>query len=105
MSQQALEAVQIVKAVKARKIGIEAPAAITFFSVNDEWVYTAVYDNRVCDDCLQYEHETFFGNDVRAMFPEWEVVDLERIDVHVHPNCRCHLDRILYLGDIGKEIE
>ncbi len=62
-----------------------------------------MYDNRVCEECLSHEHKTFMGNEIRLTFPYWEVVDLERIDVHVHPNCRCYLDRVLFYGDIGKE--
>ena len=105
MSQsQILEVVHAIEAVEATKrINIDVPKAITFFSKNDEYIFTAVYDNNVCDLCLQYEHNTFTGDELRGLFPFLEIQDLETILPHVHPNCRCHLDRILYLGDIGVE--
>jgi hypothetical protein len=91
----------VVEAVK--RINIDVPAAITFFSRNDEWIYTAVYDNVVCDDCLQYENETLTGDMLRSLFPFLEIQDLETIMVNAHPNCRCRLERVLYMGDIGVE--
>ena len=87
-----------------KRITIDAPKAITFFSVNDAWVYTAIMDNRVCDACLQHEFKTYRGDELRALFPYLEVVDLEKILPHVHPNCRCELDRVLFMGDIGVEL-
>ena len=103
---QALKVVYAVEAVeKAKKrINIDVPKRITFFSVNDEWIYTAVLtDNRVCDACLQYEFGTFTGNQLRSIFPYLEVISLEQIHPHTHPNCRCHLDRVLWWGDVGQE--
>jgi hypothetical protein len=96
-------AVAVVEAQK--RINIDAPTAITFFSVNDEWVFTAEFDNVVCDDCLEYENQTLTGAMLRSLFPLLEVVDLETILPHVHPNCRCRLERTVYYGDIGMEIE
>jgi hypothetical protein len=99
---EAITAVRVVEEVKKWITG-NVPQAITFFSVNDEWVYTAVMDNVVCPECLKYEDQIFMGNTLRALFPYLEIQDLETILPNVHPNCRCHLDRILYLGDIGVE--
>jgi len=97
--------VEIVQAVEATKrIKIDAPKAITFFSVNDQWVYTAIYDNVACDLCLSHEHVTYTGDQLRTLFPYLEIADLDLIYPHVHPNCRCQLERVLYYGDIGKEI-
>jgi len=99
-----IEIVRIVEAVEAKKrLPFDVPKAITFFSKNDEWIFTAVIDNNVCHNCLQYENQPFTGNLLRTKFPNLEILDLETIHPHVHPNCRCHLDRILYLGDIGVE--
>jgi hypothetical protein len=86
-----------------KRIPTDTPARITFFSVNDEWVFTAVFDNVVCPDCLGFENQTFTGNTLRAKFPHLEIVDLETIIPNVHPNCRCRLERSLYFGDIGVE--
>ncbi len=101
-------AVVVAVALEAKKrLPSDVPAAITFFSVNDEWVYTAVMDNNVCPLCLQHENKTYRGNEIRAIFPYLEILDLETIHPHTHmprdDNCRCHLDRTLYFGDIGVE--
>ena len=86
-----------------KRVPTDTPARITYFSVNDEWVFTAVFDNRVCPHCLAFENQTFTGNLLRTMFPYLEIVDLETINPNVHPNCRCRLERSLYFGDIGVE--
>lgn len=98
---EAIHAVQLVKA--AKRITIDVPEAITFFSANDEWIYVAVSDNRVCIDCLQYENQTLTGAMLRTLFPFLEVADLETVLPHTHPSCRCRLERTLYWGDIGVE--
>jgi hypothetical protein len=86
-----------------KRIPTNTPAKVTFFSVNDEWVFTAVMDNHVCPACLAFEFQIFTGDLLRSRFPELEIDSLETISPKVHPNCRCHLDRILYFGDIGVE--
>jgi hypothetical protein len=95
------QARQQVEALK--RIPTDTPARITYFSVHDEWVFTAVFDNRVCPHCLAFENQTFTGNLLRAKFPYLEIVDLETIIPNVHPHCRCRLERVLYFGDIGVE--
>jgi hypothetical protein len=96
-----IEAIRAVEAVQ--RIPQDTPKQLTFFSKNDEWIFTAVVDNKVCDLCLQYENQTFTGDELRGKFPFLEIDSLETISPKVHPNCRCHLDRILYFGDIGVE--
>jgi hypothetical protein len=104
MSREILEVARAVEAVEAKqRVPADTPRAITFFSKNDEWIFTAVMDNDVCFDCRQYENKTFTGDMLRSLFPFLEIQDLETILPHVHPNCRCHLDRTLYFGDIGVE--
>ena len=99
-----IQIVQAVQAVEARKlIPKDTPSAITYFSHSDSWIFTAVYDNVVCADCLMYEHEEFWGDTLRGLFPYLEIQDLETILPKVHPNCRCRLERVLYMGDIGTE--
>ncbi len=97
--------IQVVKAVQEAKkrIDIAVPKAITFFSQHDEWVFTAVYDNKVCHDCLQHEHHIYNGDMLRALFPDLEIQGLEKILPKVHPNCRCRLDRVQFWGDVEKE--
>jgi hypothetical protein len=86
-----------------KRIPVNTPARITYFSIKDEWAFTAVMDNHVCSKCLAFENTILTGDLLRSRFPNLEIVDLETIYPHVHPNCRCHLDRALYFGDIGVE--
>lgn len=102
MSRLAAAVAAVLEAQK--RLPSDVPKAITFFSRNDVWAYTAVMDNRVCPLCLQYEHKTLTGDMLRSLFPFLEIQDLETILPNIHPNCRCHLDRQLYLGDIGVEL-
>ena len=101
LSRDQLVAVAVAVAIEKKWINIDAPRAITFFSEYDEWVFTAEFDNVVCDTCLGYENNTFTGDTLRSLFPELEIIDLETIRAFVHPNCRCRLDRITYYGDVG----
>lgn len=99
-----LNLIEIVQAVEATtRIPTDTPAVITYFSKKDDWIFTAVFDSKVCDDCLQYEHETFTGDMLRSLFPYLEIKDLETIMVNAHPGCRCRLERILFMGDVGNE--
>lgn len=93
--------IQIVKAVKAVR-RIERPVAwqphkpVTFFSVHDVWLYVAVMDSKVCEQCRKYEDiGRFRGNHLRATFPYLEIVGTNTIMANVHPNCRCFLFRII----------
>jgi len=102
--QRTTEIQRVYRQVEAlKRVPTDTPARITFFSVHDEWVFTAVFDNRVCLDCLAFENQTFTGNTLRAKFPYLEIADLETIIPNVHPHCRCRLERSLYFGDIGVE--
>lgn len=71
-------------------------------------MYNAVLDDRLCDDCLEYEKQPrWFGNQLRTEFPYHEILDENRIKAKVHPNCRCTLTRVVdwTLDDIKWFIE
>ena len=67
---------------------------VTFFSPYDIWLYHAVYDFKLCDDCrAKAEQGVFMGNHLRANFPWLQIVSTDRIDVNIHPHCRCYITR------------
>lgn len=93
MNMQALKAVQIVDAVKRKP---SEHRRQSFFGMYDLWEYIAVYDDVLCEKCYGFaEREVYRGSHLRAIFPYLEIHDENRIDVHVHPHCRCMLLRIL----------
>lgn len=70
----------------------------TYFSANDLWQYIAITDDRTCNLCLEDDTKFFMGNEIRSLFPFWQIVDDGTIRVHGHmprdDNCRCILIRI-----------
>ena len=93
-----LKAVQAVQAVLDKKWIPEGefPPSTTFFSIMDRWQYNAIMDTRVCELCRQYEDfGEFNGAMLRTFFPYLEIVDVGLILAHVHPNCRCYLERVM----------
>ena len=89
-----LRAVQAVQAVMDKKWIPEEFQGITFFGHWDVWLYHAVLDDRTCDLCRHYaEREPILGNYIRAAFPYLEIIDENTINVNIHPNCRCWLER------------
>jgi len=75
-------------------------ASYSFFGDDDKWLYFAVGDDRTCEQCMQYEvGKSFVGAELLAIFPYLDIVDVDWIDVNIHPNCRCHLRRnVSYKG-------
>ena len=110
----AVEAVQAAQATEKarRRIPEDTPKVITFYSERDEWLFNAVFDNRVCTLCLAHENKIYRGNELRNLFPEHVILDIEMIggpgvggDGLIHPNCRCRLERVAYWGDVGTEVK
>ncbi len=74
------------------------PQAITFFSEEDVWQHHGVFDERICEVCIEFQFQIYHGNALREVFPYLEIVDIDRIDIHAHmprdDNCRCWLSRV-----------
>ena len=71
---------------------------LTFFSVNDTWVYHAIFDTKLCILCQRKTVPfTYSGLHLRAEFPYLEIETENRIGANVHmprdDNCRCYLQR------------
>lgn len=73
-----------------------------FFGKYDLWMYDAVLDNKLCDQCLGHEKTPrYLGSELRIAFPYMVILDENTIggpgpngDGLVHPNCRCRLRRV-----------
>jgi hypothetical protein len=94
------ELVDVVKAVieaKKRIIPdiVDAPG-FTYFGARDSWLYFEFDDARICPECRSWGTITVYqGNHLRDKFPFLEVISRDRIQVNVHPNCRCYLRRMV----------
>lgn len=96
-SQEAVQAVQIVEAVTKAESRIFIATPLTFFSINDQWLYVEISDDKLCHTCHAnslLEGGVYSGNHIRAFFPYLEIHDENTIEVNEHPNCRCVLTRI-----------
>ena len=69
----------------------------TFFSPYDIWFYNARSDFKVCPDCTKLElGYTYMGNEIRGLMPYLQITGKDRIDVFIHPHCRCFLSRYIF---------
>lgn len=92
--------IQVVEATQdaEKRIPPELRGKITFFSDYDLWEYHAVFDERLCDACSILADVGFFlGIHLRKYFPYLEIMDENRINCEVHPNCRCWLSRLGFI--------
>ena len=101
-----LQAVRAVKQVAARKIEVDVPRGMTFFSGTDIWLYDIREDDVTCEICRNIADQAslmggFNGNSLRALFPHYIISGLNVIEARAHmprdDNCRCRLTR--YVGD------
>jgi len=60
-------------------------------TVTVNYIFVAVTDDATCEDCLDYNGDTFSREEVDSAFPYAEEVDSDLIMPMVHPNCRCML--------------
>jgi hypothetical protein len=68
---------------------------LTYFSRYDLWFYRSVMDpGSTCTVCAAYNGSVLYGTHLRDFFPYLEVEDENHIHPHVHPNCRCDLERM-----------
>lgn len=108
--QKALEAVLAVEAVrKAAQTRIHFETQLTFFSVQDEWMYVLNFSSKTgpCQTCKtneKLESGMYRGNHLRAFFPYLEILDVNTIKVNEHPNCRCVLVRVMKTKEGYKKI-
>jgi len=88
-------AVAVIAVEEGRKQRISPDAKGPFFGKYDLWMYNAVLDDRLCDDCLGYEKTPrYFGAELIGKFPYLQIVNDNKILAKVHPHCRCTLNRV-----------
>ena len=56
----------------------------------DRYVYVALFDGRLCDQCAMWADVPFTLAQAKNTFPYLEVTDFG-LYPHVHVNCRCLL--------------
>jgi len=89
----ALKAIEIVE--KARHRIPRELASHSFFGAYDIWRYHAVFDVKLCDQCMAHAKTHFFvGTQLRTTFEYLEIANADEIDAKVHPHCRCTLHRV-----------
>ena len=102
------EILSVVEAVQKARLAItfDVPYGTTFFSGQDIWLYDPREDDKTCEICRNIADQAalmggFNGNSLRALFPHYEVVDVNTIKANAHmprdSNCRCLLIR--YIDD------
>lgn len=90
-----VSAVVSVRAVDAVQRIPKEYERVTFFGDYDIWHFIPIFDVKLCPECMMYaETEYFVGKHLRGLFPYLKIIDVNTIDVEVHPNCRCILRRI-----------
>ena len=76
----------------------------TYFSMWDEWLYNTEESESVCEICQGHNFELIYGNELRGIFPYWQIIDENTIYPSVYPNCRCRLTRTTFVTK-NKNIE
>ncbi len=95
--QTLIEVIEAVETYQAQEAKSRIPPELkgqTFFSINNLYHYFGISDDKLCDQCQQYDGETIVGSELRKLFP-YLTIDTENIIYpNVHPNCRCLLIRL-----------
>lgn len=94
-SVNAVRSLIAVRRVDSWKRKPEALKRISFFGIEDLWHYIPVWDEKLCDECLQHARNEYYpGTDLRRKFKYLQIVDENTIEARVHPHCRCFLTRV-----------
>jgi hypothetical protein len=92
--------IEIVGAVVAVQSVFEATSRIpsglrglTFYGVDDEWLFLESGHKNMCDDCGSFNLQIFSGRELRRRFPYHRILDANTIAAMVHLHCGCLLVR------------
>jgi len=61
------------------------------------WKWFTMFDMKVCEACLNYyrdEYELEDPNDLLLMYPYGYFLDAFTFNPMIHPNDRCHIERV-----------
>ena len=92
---QLISTVDTIEVLEAFKRIPEEFREFTFFGAEDRWLYIKSGNPKLCEDCLGYDGEVFYGDSLRVEFPYLRIIDENTINPNVHPNCECVLFRVL----------
>ena len=56
--------------------------------------YTAISDDKTCPQCNRYDGSLMTRVEMRSVFPYLEKISNYLYYPHVHPNCRCWLEKV-----------
>lgn len=83
------DVIGVVEAVRAYE------EAKGFFTEDDKWMFHAVLDYKLCDQCLSFAQTMRYrGDELKDKFPYLEVVSSDKIMANIHNHCRCFLTRM-----------
>jgi len=99
---EVLAAVEAVEYMEARKPAIYGD--LTFYGSHDQWMLTAYNTGNTCDVCGDLDGDTFYGYDLRRMFPYHVIVDENTIAAKIHPYCACVLSRIFNVEKLRERL-
>ena len=91
---QLISTVDAVEVLEAFKRIPEEFKGFTFFGMDDRWLYLKSGNPHLCEDCLGYDGEVFYGDSLRGEFPYLRIIDENTINPNVHPNYECLLIRV-----------
>jgi hypothetical protein len=92
--QQLFSIVDAIDVLEAFKRIPEEFRGFTFFGVDDRWLYLKSGNPNLCENCLGYDGEVFYGDSLRVEFPYLRIIDENTINPNVHPHCECLLIRV-----------
>ena len=90
---QLISIVDALDVLEAFKWIPEAFRGFTFFGADDRWLYIKSGNPKLCEDCLGYDGEVFYGDSLRSEFSYLRVIGENTINPNVHPHCECLLIR------------
>jgi hypothetical protein len=100
---EVIEAVEAVECIEGLSRKPSQYGNVTFFGMNDEWFYTAYNTNNTCNDCADFDGQTFYGYELRSTFKYLVIIDENTIAAKVHPRCACVLSRVFNVEKLRRK--
>jgi hypothetical protein len=91
---QLISIVDVVEVFEAFKRIPNQFRGFTFLGSNDRWLYIKSGNPKLCENCLGYDVEVFYGDSLRSEFPYLRIIDKNTINPNVHAHCECLLIRV-----------
>jgi hypothetical protein len=72
---QLISTVDAVEVLEAFKRIPDQFRGFTFFGADDRWLYIKSGNPNLCENCLDYEGEVFYGDSIGFEFPYLRIID------------------------------